>query len=361
MSKSNSYQKGLYNVAVITSIGWGIISVFPVVNSRRPFHLPGMRPPALPPPPRNFPEGQSPPWDHLILSMTGIMTLMLCLWFMNIFLHARLKNTSLSYRTRNIFRYAISYISTVFIYYACLILLSLLVDSGRPMFFPLIVALTNNTIILVLMDLIILQKNTAQIEVENTQLKMNSVIAQHQNLKHQLQPHFLFNSLTTLKSLIKRQPREAEEYLIRLSDLLRASISADTQNTIPLKDEIKLCIDYLEMQKVRFKNSFDYKITIPENILQTGLMPVFSLQLLVENAIKHNLFTPEEPLHIKISYDNNDCIVVCNNKKTKQFIESSSGIGLKNLSERYAVIAGHGINILESDNSFRVELKVLYK
>ena len=359
MLKSDSYQKSLYKIAVITSIGWGIISNFPVVTSPRPFNIPGLPPRNLPP--RNFPVRPTPQWHDMVLSAAGITLLMLSLWFLNILLHARLRKTNLSYKTRNIIRYVLSYIGTVFIYYACLALLSLLADSGRLMFFPLIVALTNNTIILVLMDLIILQKTSAQIEVENTQLRMNSVIAQHQNLKHQLQPHFLFNSLTTLKSLIKRQPGEAEEYLVRLSDLLRASISTDTQNTIPLKDELKLCIDYLEMQKVRFKNSFDYAVAIPENILQTGLMPVFSLQLLVENAIKHNLFTPEEPLHIKITYGNNDCIVVCNNKKPKQFTENSSGIGLKNLSERYAVIAGHGINIMESDNSFRVELKVLYK
>ncbi|PIQ20287.1 MAG: hypothetical protein COW65_15855 [Cytophagales bacterium CG18_big_fil_WC_8_21_14_2_50_42_9] len=358
MLKSDSYRKGLYNIAVITSIGWGIISNFPVVTAPRPFPFPGI---SRNLPPHNFPQRESPTTEHMLLSAAGITLLMLCLWFMNILLDTRLRKTGLSYKARNISRYLLSYILTIFIYYACLSMISLLVANGRPLFFPLIVALTNNTIILVLMDLIILQKASAEIEVENTQLKMNSVIAQHQHLKHQLQPHFLFNSLTTLKSLIKRQPADAEEYLVRLSDLLRASISTDTQNIIPLKDELKLCIDYLEMQKVRFKNSFDYEISIPEYILQTGLMPVFSLQLLVENAIKHNFFTPEEPLHIRIMYDKNDCLVVWNNKKPKQFIENPSGIGLKNLLERYQVIAGHGIHIMESDKSFSVELKVLNK
>jgi len=356
--QSDSYRNALYRIAAITSVGWGIISVFPRVASPRPFLGAERRPRNLPPRdiPENFVTG------HLVLSAVGIAALMLSLWLMNIFLHEQLNRTNLEKRKRSIIRYTLSYVATVIIYYAFVIAFSLIIDSGRPMFFPLIVTLTNNTIILVLMDLIVLQKNAARIELENTQLKMNNVIAQHQHLKHQLQPHFLFNSLNTLKSLIKRKPQEAEDYLIRLSDLLRASITGDRQDTIPLKDELKLCIDYLEMQKVRFKNAFHFEINIPEPVKQIKFLPLFSLQLLVENAIKHNAFTAEEPLHINICYNQlNECITVCNNKKQKQMPESSSGIGLNNLSERYKVIAGHDISIMETEASFCVELLLLSK
>lgn len=363
MLQSDSYRKGLYKIAAITSVGWGIISVFPRVATPR--HLPWIeRPPRDLPPgnfsPRNIPENAAT--GHLVLSAIGITALMLSLWLMNIFLHERLKRTNLGKKKRNITRYTLSYLATIIIFYVFVIGFSLLTDSGRPMFFPLIVALTNNTIILVLMDLIVLQKNAALIELENTQLKMNNVIAQHQHLKHQLQPHFLFNSLNTLKSLIKRKPQEAEDYLIRLSDILRAAITGDRQDTLPLKDELKLCIDYLEMQKVRFKDAFTYEISVPEKIKQTGWLPLFSLQLLVENAIKHNAFTAEEPLHISIAYNElNECITVCNNKKVKQMPEPSPGIGLKNLSERYKVISGQEISIMETEASFCVELLLLHK
>jgi LytS/YehU family sensor histidine kinase len=302
----------------------------------------------------------APSQEEIILSAFWVFLLMLCLWFMNIYLYGRFSRLNWGEKAKNLTRYALSYLLTVIIYYGLLTLIFLLVDGPPPRIFPLIVALTNNTIVLVLMDLVILQRKSARIAVENSQLKMNHAIAQHQHLKHQLQPHFLFNSLNTLKTLIKKQRPEAQEYLVRLSDLLRASITSENKTTIPLEEELKLCVDYLEMQKVRFKDSFSYKIEIPANILTSGCLPIFSLQLLVENAIKHNAFTVEEPLIIKISYNQEDSIVVWNNKKQKQTLEPSSGIGLKNLSERYQVICGNGINVVESDLFFSVELKLLF-
>ncbi|WP_169788189.1 sensor histidine kinase [Rufibacter tibetensis] len=295
----------------------------------------------------------------MILTSVWIFLLMLCLWGMNIFLYGQFSRLNWSEKARNLTRYATSYLLTVIVYYGLLTLIFVLVDGPPPRVFPLIVALTNNTIVLVLMDLVILQRKSAQIAVENSQLKMNHAIAQHQHLKHQLQPHFLFNSLNTLKTLIKKKRPEAEEYLVRLSDLLRASITSENKTTIPLEEELKLCVDYLEMQKVRFKDSFSYKIEIPPSLLTSSCLPIFSLQLLVENAIKHNAFTIEEPLSIQISYNNKDSIVVWNNRKPKQTLEPSSGIGLKNLSERYQVICGDGINVVEADHSFSVELKLL--
>jgi two-component system LytT family sensor kinase len=277
---------------------------------------------------------------------------------MNIVVYQKLQQVSLTVKSRKVLRYLLSYVATTLIFYASQFLVYLLLDSGRPMFFPLIVALTNNTIILFLMDLIMLQRTKARIEVEYTQLKLNNAIARHQHLKHQLHPHFLFNSLNTLKSLIKRNAAEAEDYLIRLSDLLRASISGDRSDTIPLKEELKLCVDYLEMQKVRFKDAFNYQISIPEEVLPAGQLPLFSLQLLVENAIKHNAFTTEDPLFIKITYQPG-YISVWNNKRLKQHREPSSGIGLKNLAERYKVIAGHNIEVSDAENFFCVQLLIL--
>ncbi|WP_181303979.1 sensor histidine kinase [Rufibacter sp. XAAS-G3-1] len=300
-----------------------------------------------------------PSQEDIILSAGWVFLLMLGLWFMNMYLYGRFSTLNWSERAKNFTRYATSYLLTVVVYYGLLTLIFLLVDGHPPRVFPLIVALTNNTIVLVLTDLVILQRKSAQIAVENSQLKMNHAIAQHQRLKHQLQPHFLFNSLNTLKTLIKKQRPEAEEYLVRLSDLLRASIASENKTTILLEEELKLCVDYLEMQKVRFKDSFSYKIEIPAHILTSGCLPIFSLQLLVENAIKHNAFTVEEPLTIQISCTSEASIMVWNNRKPKQSLEPSSGIGLKNLSERYQVICGNGINVVESDQSFSVELKLL--
>lgn len=343
-------------MAVITSLGWGIISLFPMINARRPFFLEGRPSRAF----RMHPGGPfSSSQDAASLTALWVFLLMFSFWLMNLYLYSRFSRMPWAGKTKNYLRYGLSCLLAVVVYYGFSTLVYVLADGGRPRIFPLMVALANNVIILVLIDLIILQRKSAQIAVENSQLKMNHAIAQHQHLKHQLQPHFLFNSLTTLKSLIKKQRPEAEEYLVRLADLLRASINSGNETVIPLRDELKLCVDYLEMQKVRFKEAFRYQITLPDSILQTGYLPIFSLQLLAENAIKHNAFTVEEPLAIQIAYQEPNTIVVTNNKKPKQTLEASSGIGLRNLSERYQVICGTGIAVRETDQYFTVELKLL--
>ncbi|MBC3539358.1 sensor histidine kinase [Rufibacter sediminis] len=355
MIQPDSYKKGLWKIALISSVAWGVISKFPMINARKPFFFDDRRPR-----PRLSREFPFPAHDENAFVSGAIITcFMLSLWLMNMYLYQWVSTFHRSDKTKNLIRYALSFLMAVVAYYLCVALILLVAEGPHFRIFPLIVALTNNTIIIVLMDLIILQRKSAQIAVENSELKMNHAIAQHQHLKHQLQPHFLFNSLNTLKSLIKKQRPEAEEYLVRLSDLLRASITAHQETTIPLKDELKLCVDYLEMQKVRFKDSFRYQIDVPDQVLSQRSLPVFSLQLLVENAIKHNAFTPEEPLTIQITYQEPGSIVVRNNKKAKQTLEPSSGIGLKNLSERYQVISGHGITITDAEQYFSVELTLL--
>ena len=213
-----------------------------------------------------------------------------------------------------------------------------------------------NTIVLIIQDLILLREKKARIELENAELKIKNVEATNQQLKQQIHPHFLFNSLNTLKTLIKKNPDKAEDYLIMLSDFLRASISSDIPNIIKLKDEIKLCLDYLEMQKIRFGETLQYTINIPEEIHYSEFVPVFSLLPLLENAIKHNILTNELPLHIKIEYENNR-IITSNNIQPKISSEPSTGLGLENLTERYKILSGDEIIINSSDKIFSVSIK----
>lgn len=224
---------------------------------------------------------------------------------------------------------------------------------------PFMTAIIVNTIVIAILELILLQHHKSQVDLENAQLKMNHLLARHQHLKHQLHPHFLFNSLNTLKSLIKKSPGEAELYLVKLSGFLRSSLTMNDLNIIALQDELQLCIDYMEMQKMRFGNAFNYTIEIPKTVLESVSVPAFSIQLLIENAIKHNVLTIEDPLTVSISYNYNGYIYVKNNKKLKNIHEPSSAIGLKNLSERYKMISGSDIMITENDKDFTVEIQVL--
>jgi LytS/YehU family sensor histidine kinase len=299
---------------------------------------------------------------NILTGISVIFTFTLSLWLMNITVNALLKKDGIETRKRNITRYIISYAATIGIaaVYCYGLIQTDLSLRNRVLVYPAIAALTNNTVIIVIMDFVILVQKKSQIELENTRLKMNDLIAQHQHLKHQLHPHFLFNSLSTLKYLIKKQPQEAEEYLLRLSDFLRASITVSEHPIIPLKQELDLCRNYMEMQKVRFKQAFDYEMQIPGHIVESAYVPVLALQLLVENAIKHNTFTIEMPLHIDIILDADGSIVVSNNKMRKWSSAASAGIGLKNLSERYRMIAGKDISIRDEAASFTVVLKLLH-
>ncbi|MFH0866150.1 MAG: histidine kinase [Bacteroidota bacterium] len=230
--------------------------------------------------------------------------------------------------------------------------------STGIIFASLILGFVLNTIVLIIQDFILLREKKTKIELENAELKIKNAEATNQQLKQQIHPHFLFNSLNTLKTLFRKHPDKAEDYLIKLSDFLRASISSDTPNIVKLNDEIKLCIDYLEMQKMRFGEVLQYTINIPEEIQNSGYVPVFSLLPLLENAIKHNVLTNEMPLIIKTEYENGR-IITSNNKQPKLSTELTTGSGLENLSERYKILSGDEIIINSSDKIFSVSIKIL--
>lgn len=217
--------------------------------------------------------------------------------------------------------------------------------------------LSANTIIFIIQNVMLLKQREAIIESENAQLKIKNIEATYLQLKQQIHPHFLFNALNTLKTLIRKQPEQAEIYLKKLSDFLRASISLDNKIVVRLDEELKFCTDYLELQKVRFGEAFQFKVAIPEEV-KMGFVPVFSVQQLLENAFKHNAFTKELPLIIQIAYDNSR-IIVSNNINRKEIVGESMGMGLANLTERYKIISGDEVIIRRDESLFSVSLKIL--
>jgi len=196
-------------------------------------------------------------------------------------------------------------------------------------------------------------------ELEISELKAANFETANQLLRQQIQPHFLFNALNVLKSLIRKYPVTAEEYLVRLSDFLRASITLSKTDTATLGQELKLCEDYMEMQKIRFGNSIRYNVHIPpDDPCRDKLLPFFSLQSLLENAIKHNQHTDDNPLVIDIRREG-DRVVVVNNLQPRNLVENSTGNGLHNLRERYRILSDDEVEIRITDNSFSVSLKML--
>jgi two-component system, LytTR family, sensor kinase len=273
-------------------------------------------------------------------------------WNANIFLLSKIKNSNSPKR------YILSYLTVLIIQSVnifVIVNLDLKPDDVN-VFTPLVPAIAINTLILILSNSIILQfqKESAELEIER--LKVNNLEAQKLILLQQLQPHFLFNALSTLKSLISENPSNAEDYTVRLSEFLRYSIQAKNNEMVSLADELTFTENYIELQKVRFGDSFKCQMDVHEQYLAKKI-PVYALQTLVENAIKHNSFTDKKPLIIEVSVEGNR-IKVRNNLLSKT-LQIQSGTGLENLNQRYKLIANSEIEIVKTDTEFTVFIDLL--
>jgi two-component system, LytTR family, sensor kinase len=281
-----------------------------------------------------------------------MMCLILLIWWANIFIVSRVDNTN-SYK-----RYVLSYGVVLIIQSINVSFVNNFHLSMRPVpdFFPFIPAFALNTLVIILVNSIIFQfqKENAELEVE--QLKVINLEAQKKMLMQQLQPHFLFNALSTLKSLISENPTNAEDYTVRLSEFLRYSIQAKDRDLVNVEEELKFAKDYIDLQKVRFGVALHCEIDVPHFVL-TQKIPVYAIQTLVENAIKHNAFTDKKPLFIQISMERNR-IKVENNKLTKKQ-NAPSGTGLQNLNERYKIMEQTAITITETETHFTVYLNLV--
>lgn len=215
-----------------------------------------------------------------------------------------------------------------------------------------------NSFVLSFQNSVVIQNDKAKADRENSMLKTANAEAEAHLLRQQIHPHFLFNALSILKSLYKVDPKAAEEYLVCLSDFLRTSVSNNNIKMIKLKDEIKLCRDYIAMQKIRFGDALKCDFEISDKDLEKGFVPSFSIQPLLENAIKHNELTVESPLCINVGIENG-FVQVVNNRKLKSTTEKSVGSGLANLSERYRILAHEEVIIDEDENRFSVRIKIL--
>ena len=231
-------------------------------------------------------------------------------------------------------------------------------DDYHLMFTLLLSSAVLNSTILVFQYFILLQQEKSRIEIQLSKLKIANTEAANLLLKQQIQPHFLFNSLSNLKALYNENLEAGETYLVHLANYLRSSISNQNHKVSTLKDEWSFLNDYMEMQKIRFGNALIYAVSFDIKNEEKYFLPSFSLQLLVENAIKHNEITLEMPLIINISQTGSQ-LIVKNNIQRKTNPEFSTGLGLANLSERYRLLSGESIEIHQNEQEFTIILRLL--
>lgn len=211
-----------------------------------------------------------------------------------------------------------------------------------------------NTLILMVKFLFDNNEEKQQIRMENELLKRENLQARHQTLKQQVTPHFLFNSLNTLRSLIRRDSEKAEKFTNELSAIYRYMLRHREKNEVQIQEEVAFAKSYLCMLKIRFEGSLFADMEIPDSISGCTLPPL-TLQLLIENAVKHNKFSRKNPLIISI-YLENSHLVVKNNLQPKEETESSSQVGLENINSRYKLLKKREIVIQQEDRFFMVFL-----
>lgn len=197
------------------------------------------------------------------------------------------------------------------------------------------------------------QANTLIIE----QLKQKQLEANLSSLKEQMSPHFLFNSLNSLISIITTDGEGAINFVIRLSEVYRYLLQHREHQTVSLHEELDFIQAYIFLLKVRFKNNIKVTVDIPRQFFRTRIPPL-TLQLLLENAVKHNIASRTKPLEIGITIENN-MIVVGNNIQPKVSLETSNGFGLTSMEEQYRMLVQENIVIKSENQRFKVLLPII--
>ncbi len=193
---------------------------------------------------------------------------------------------------------------------------------------------------------------------ETEALKRLQVENELKILSNQVNPHFLFNSLNTLMAIIPEDAQKAVHFTESFSKVYRYSLQNRNSDTVALKEEIDLINNYCYLLKIRFGENFQCDINIPERYNE-AIIPPFVIQLLVENATKHNTISQLEPLELKIWIEN-DCLVAQNKINKKMNNHNGTGAGLENISQRVKYLTGRKLQVLSKDEYFKVSVPLIF-
>lgn len=193
--------------------------------------------------------------------------------------------------------------------------------------------------------------------LETEQLKQENVLSQLESLKSQVNPHFLFNSLNTLAALIPENADLAIEFVQKLSKVYRYILEITDLSTVSLREEVVALNAYLFLLQIRFGRNLTVRMVLPKERLDDHIVPL-ALQMLVDNAVKHNVSSTQRPLWIEIRLEG-DQVTVQNNLQTKNNPEDSTGLGLPNIQNRYQLLVGKPIEVIVTAQTFTVSLPVL--
>jgi len=206
----------------------------------------------------------------------------------------------------------------------------------------------------IIVKIIYLLRKSKQKDKENSQLKTTYLEAELELLKEQLNPHFLFNSLSSLSGIIREDPEKAQHFVSHLSKIFRYALARPLNHLVTIAEELTMIQSYGQLLKMRFEDAFTLEADIGADY-QDDTIPHLTLQPLLENAAKHNLVSLTKPLKVEI-YIDDDYLVVKNNLQEITDPENSTGIGLANLNSRFRILMHQEIEIQKTTDSFIVKL-----
>ena len=193
--------------------------------------------------------------------------------------------------------------------------------------------------------------------IEAERLKKEHISARYETLKNQVNPHFLFNSLNVLSSLVHRDADLAEKFIHQLSYVYRSILENRDKELVPLAEELETLRAYLFLMSIRFGPALQTRLDLPESA--AGQVAPLTLQMLAENALKHNEVSKDRPLRLEFFLEDNAYCVVRNNLQKKNILPDSTGLGLDNIRARYRALSGKEVVVEETDGFFTVKVPVL--
>jgi len=214
-----------------------------------------------------------------------------------------------------------------------------------------------NLIVYMFLHLLFQNYHSQQIVLELERTHALNLGAQYELLKQQVNPHFLFNSLNTLKSMVDMQDPQSSDFILKLSDFYRFTLESRKLDLIPLREELQILDSYVYLLKARFEDGFVLINEVDPKQYELDIPP-FTLQLLIENCIKHNVVSLDKPLVIKL-YTENDFLVIENKIQLKRGV-LSTGVGLDNINQRFMHLMNAEIEIDKSESIFKVKIPMKY-
>lgn len=187
-------------------------------------------------------------------------------------------------------------------------------------------------------------------------LKKESALARYESLKSQVNPHFLFNSLNALTNLVYEDQDKAAKFIKQLSEVYRYVLDSREKETVSIHEEVRFVKSYLFLQQIRFGDNLKVKLNLDN---ATGNVAPLALQLLLENAIKHNIISQEHPLHVEMKIESGFVLVENNLQRKSAMVEPSSGMGLNNIRSRYAFLSNKEVIVKEDTDKFSVGLPII--